>query len=149
MSEFKNILRRRVSRGVAFNVIVIVLICITGYYSAIQMNINDIDDGIHGFQVGLFVGIELVAIFHIVKFIRALKNEEELKKLYIKENDERDKFINDKICNKGYNFLLILLGIAAIISGFFNPTVFFTLVLVLVFSAIILISLKLYYNKKI
>jgi hypothetical protein len=41
------------------------------------------------FVMGFFVASEAIAIVFMAKYVAALKSEEELKKIYIKETDER------------------------------------------------------------
>lgn len=149
MEKFKKSLKRRLNFTVGFNILVVVFIVLTAMYGNKTAGINsDIADMIHGFQVGIFVGIQIVMLVCVRKYKKALLNEDELKKLYIEENDERIKLIKDKIGGVGLNFSLVAIAAAAVISGFFNELIFLTLVGVLVFIIIVKVFLKIYYKNK-
>lgn len=45
----------------------------------------------HGFIAGVALGVTAIMIFGLIKNLIALKNNKQLKKLYVKENDERKK----------------------------------------------------------
>ena len=131
---FSKCIKRRISRGIAFNVIAIIFIAVTAYYSMTKANNNEhISEFISGFQVGIFIGIQTAMLFYIGKYRKALKNENELKKLYIKETDQEEKYINDKIGGKGFSFYINHIWSSSSYLGFFNPTVFCTLVVVTLF----------------
>lgn len=78
----------------------------------------------------------------------SLKNEEELKALYVKEHDERVLLISQKASSLTVIMMLIGLGIATVISVFFNSTIFLTLVVVTFIFACVMIGTKRYYHKK-
>ena len=48
----------------------------------------------------------------------------------------------------GFNFIIGVMMIAIVIAGFFNQTVFLTLLATLTFMAIVKLLLKIYYNRK-
>jgi len=95
------------------------------------------------------VGSIAIAIVLMTVYGTALKDEAYLKKMYIKENDERRKLIRTKSRNTAITIILLGLLIAMMISGYFSKVVFFTLLGVEVFIAAVALLLKLYYNKKI
>lgn len=149
MDRFKLVLKKRLLLMFLLNVITILLIILTRTYSHLIVGSNvHIEEYINGFQVGIFLSVEIRILYRIIKYRKALNDEEELKKLYIKENDERAKLIRDKIGGDGFLFSVGMVAIGTVIAGFFNETVFFTLFAVTVFMAMILASLKLYYNNK-
>lgn len=112
-------------------------IALTGVYNNRQaVNNTEITDMIRGFQVGIFIGLQTIMILYIVKYRKALNNQDELRKIYIEENDERTKLIKDKIGGVGFNFSLGMIATATIISGFFNQVVFVTLCAALFFVRI-------------
>lgn len=149
MEKFKSVLKKRISIMLVFNVVAIIFIALTGLFSHMSVGGDeDINDMIHGFQVGIFIGLQMVILIYVTKYRNALKNEDELKKLYIEENDERVKLIKDKIGGVGLNFTLGIIATATVTSGFFNQIVFITLLGVLFFSVIVKGSLKIYYRRK-
>lgn len=109
---------------------------------------ENIGDFISGFQVGIFIGLQIAVLTYIAKYRKALKDELQLKKLYVEENDERTKLINDKIGGVGFNFTLGVIATATVISGFFHQIIFITLLVVLSFIVLEKGFLKLYYRNK-
>ncbi len=146
MEKFRAKIRKRVillSMTVMF-LTAIYLILLTGL-----MDLPPISDFIKGFNGGIVAGVEIVLVFFTVKYFVSMKNEVSMKKLYIKENDERTQMIMQKTGEVGMTFFMIISVIATIISGFFNETVFFTLLGATVFSTLIRVACKLYYHTKL
>lgn len=104
---------------------------------------------IKGFQTGVVLGIELGVIAYIAKYMKALKNDVNLKKLFIEENDERTGLILRSAGTLTVSVTLVVLGIAATIAGFFNSLVFFTLLGALFFVIIIFYTMWIYFAKKL
>ena len=76
------------------------------------------------------------------------KNEENLKKFYIEQNDERRLLLERKAIYTASTILISLLWIVALVFAYINLTVTITLIAVFfVFFAIILLT-GLYYSKK-
>jgi len=149
MEQYRKILNRKLTLMTVFTALVATFIVLTGVFVNITVGINEhISDMIHGFQVGVFIGLQLTMLVYIANYRKALKNEDELKKLYIKEHDERTKLINDKISGVGFNFCLVAITTATIMAGFFNEIIFFTLLGVLSFMSLAKGSLKIYFKNK-
>ena len=149
MEKFKSVLQKRIALMGAFNGLAIIFIALTGAYGNRAVSANEeICDMIHGFQIGIFIGIQIVMLFFIGKYLGSLKNTEKLQKLYVEENDERTRLIQDKIGGVGLSFTLGSIATGTVISGFFNLIVFSTLVGVLIFSVLVEIFLMIYYNHK-
>ena len=149
MDSFKNELRKRLTLMTVVDLLATIFIILTSIYGYASAASNaDMSDMIHGFQTGIFVGVQIVLLRYIPRYRRALKNDIELKELYIEENDERTKLIKDKIGGTGFNFSLGAIATAAVMSGFFNITVFATLCIVLVFMAFVKGFLKMHYRRK-
>ncbi|KOR89245.1 hypothetical protein [Paenibacillus solani] len=109
----------------------------------------DLPSFIKGFHTGAFIGIEVAVVSFLVKYIKASKNEAELKKQYIEENDERSIMILHSASILSIAIILIGLGIASVIAGFFNPLIFYTLLVCLLFVLIVFFALWMYYAKKL
>lgn len=101
-----------------------------------------------GIQIGIFIGVALVTLYYIGKLRNTLKNEELLKKLYIEENDERKKLIQQKTGSTTTIIVGFSISIAIIIAGFYNFVVLITLFVTLFYLAIIKRIVKYYYNRK-
>jgi hypothetical protein len=81
-------------------------------------------------------------------YSKAIKQPEQLRILYIKENDERRQFINTQIGHYGFHIVFLGLVFATVISGYFNKIVFMTLLCVVAFVGIVKGSLKFYFWRK-
>ncbi|MGO4732361.1 hypothetical protein [Paenibacillus sp. 2KB_22] len=109
----------------------------------------DLPSFIKGFHTGAFIGVEVVITYFLVRYIKASKNEAELKKQFIEENDERSVTILQSAGTLSVAIILISLGIASVIAGFFNPMIFYTLLTCLFFVLIVFLALWMYYARKI
>lgn len=141
MEKFKQQLRRRILFVGVYCGIVIILDIL-----AIFLNLESFAAA---FGSGICWGIAAVMLFNVIRYQSSLKNEEKLKKLYIEENDERQKLIEAKIGKTSNSISIMSLVLAMIISNFFNQTVFYTLLAAVMFIVLIQLTLKAYYNKKI
>ena len=149
MDNFRIALKRRLFLMGGFNIAALAFITLTLLYrTTLAPGSESLADMTRGFQVGIFVGFQVMLLLDIIKSFKALRNEQEIKKLYIAEHDERAKFIQDKIGGMGLNISLAVLAVAAIIAGFFHQLVFITLVGVIVFMSLVKGTLKLYYRNK-
>ncbi|WP_091013472.1 hypothetical protein [Paenibacillus amylolyticus] len=104
---------------------------------------------IKGFHTGAFIGVEVVITYFVVRYIKASKSEAELKKQFIEENDERSVTILQSASTLSVAIILISLGIASVIAGFFNPMIFYTLLTCLLFVLIVFLALWMYYAREI
>lgn len=102
-----------------------------------------------GFIGGAAFGICVFFIVGLIKNLLALKNEDALKKLYVKNNDERSAAIHEKGKAMGSTvFLLIMLPIS-VVCGYLNITVFFSCISCILLLSLIIGAFKLYYSKKL
>ncbi|WP_151736022.1 hypothetical protein [Paenibacillus tengchongensis] len=104
---------------------------------------------IKGFHIGAFIGVEVFVVSYLAKYMRASKSDTELKKLYIKENDERSSQILLSAGSLSMSVILVGLAIAAIVAGFFNSLVFYTLLAALLFILVIFFALMVYFSRKL
>lgn len=136
MEEYRKRLKRNVIFKAVFAVIA-VMIVIASYLRAETMDASErAGSFFQGFQAGLFAVWAGVTIYGIFVSVKALRNREYLRKLYIEENDERKIEICTKGQAKAYRMCLIVFMTAAVISGYYNETVFYTLMVVTGFSAL-------------
>ena len=101
-----------------------------------------------GFVCGASFAILAFLIFGLVRNIRALRNEKFLKKLYIRENDERSIQIWTSARAAAFQAFLLLGLVAIVVAGYFSVTVSITILCCVWFASIIGLLFKLYYNKK-
>ena len=149
MEEYRKVIKKKIGLMAAFNVLAAAFITLIVTSENMTARINEpISDFIHGFQLSIFIFLQFVMIMYITKYGKSLKNEDKLKKLYIKEHDERTTLIRNRIGGIGFNFSLGIIATAAIMAGFFNQMVFVTLLGVLIFMSLIKGFLKVYYKNK-
>ena len=103
-------------------------------------------ESVRGFATGLSIGIELVCVFQLGKLWKMLKDEEVLKEVYIREHDEREALIQMKSGLHVVPILSFIILICAILVGFFNDTIFYTLVVVGIGQILIALALKIYWK---
>ena len=86
--------------------------------------------------------------FLAIRTRRALCDEAALKELYIKETDERNCQIKLMVFSSGWFLLLFCLGLAILAASFFNFTVVFTLLGVLLCMCLLKLGCTIYYRQK-
>ena len=101
-----------------------------------------------GFCTGASFGILALLVYGLVANLRALKNDKQLKKLFIKEHDERTQKICTAARSSGTQVFLIFGLIAIIIAGYFSVTVSITIMACVLSLSLICVFLKLYYGRK-
>ena len=101
-----------------------------------------------GFVCGASFAILAFLIFGLVRNIRALRNEQFLKKLYIKENDERSIQVWTSARAAALQAFLLLGLVAIVAAGYFSVTVSLTILGCVWFASIIGLLFKVYYSKK-
>ncbi len=146
MNDFKQALKKRVIVAVTF---------FCGFLAVFlfllwQKNntADHVAEFINGYQVGGVCGLAVFALMGIVRYGRALRNNDYLKKLYIYETDERNRLIFEKAGSLGMNIVIFSLISAAIIAGFYNEIVALTLIVATIGVGIIRLTLKLYYGRR-
>ncbi|MBP3673343.1 MAG: hypothetical protein J6J18_05885 [Oscillospiraceae bacterium] len=101
-----------------------------------------------GFISGATFAVLAMMIYSLVRSIHALRCEEALKKLYIKQHDERMIKIWIYARSAAYQVFLILGIVAVVVAGYFNMVVSLTILGCIFFNSIIGLLFKLYYSKK-
>lgn len=147
MEEFKMKIKRR---EILFTVMTLVAVALGIYNVFIMSNSADASktDGIiTGFQFGIIFGMGILASIQLIKLNSVIKDETKLKMLYNQEHDERSKAIRSKAGMPMLVITSILMLISAIIAGYFNIIVFYTLVIAATVQLSIGIIVKLYYMR--
>lgn len=101
-----------------------------------------------GFCTGASFAILVLLVYGLIANLRALKNDKQLKKLFIKEHDERTQKICTAARSSGTQVFLIFGLIAIIIAGYFSVTVSITIMACVLCLSLICVFLKLYYGRK-
>ncbi|NLK85982.1 MAG: hypothetical protein GX279_00620 [Clostridiaceae bacterium] len=143
MERFKDKIRKRTV------LMSLSIIAISGIYSVLSLyrgSMPAVPYFIKDLHTGAYLGIKLVLLFYVLKYIRSIRREEALKRLYIEENDERTIMIMQKSGASGMVICMIGFAIGTIVAGFFNAIMFFTLLSALIFIALVRVSIKIYYH---
>lgn len=113
----------------------------------VQLDTENASDYVSGFQLGLLIVLVIYFLNNVVKYNKALKEEKLLKQIYYKEHDERMNYINQKVGESSMWITTVIMTIATVITGYFNFTVFCTMIGVTLLQGIIQILLKWYYTR--
>lgn len=119
-----------------------------GIFNVFGTNENIKENIIFDFQCGFITGLGLVSVILIIRYSKAVKDSDKLKILFNKENDERLKYIKSK---SGMPMLLItsvIMIFSGTIFGYFNTTVFYTLIVASMCQLLIAGIVKMVYMKK-
>lgn len=149
MEKFKTTVKRRIAISSGMALVSLVLGAFSIYSIVfVDHSTGTLSDGfVAGFQFGLIVSIFGLAIFDIVKLRLAIKDETKLKILYNKEHDERMKTIRSRAGMPLIAITSVLMVIAAIVAGYFNIVVFYTLVIAVAAQLSVSAVVKLYCMK--
>ncbi len=106
------------------------------------------DDYTRGFYTGGGAGIFLAGAIKIIRYVRILMDPEKMRRMQIRENDERNLYIGQKTWSySGYIFYGVLY-IGMLVSGFLNKTVFITLTVTLGVLAGIMLIVRMSLKRK-
>lgn len=101
-----------------------------------------------GFLSGASFGILALMLFFLVRNLQAMKDEKKLKKLYIKENDERSIQIWTAARASSLQVFLLVGLAACIVTGYFSMTVSLTILGCIFFQSLLGMAFKIHYSKK-
>lgn len=116
-------------------------------YLALMFLTKGASDFAQGISLGVFCGLEIVAVYHLAKTFSVLHNEDKLKEMYIAETDERNIAIAKETSQKSSVISMTLTSAAAVAAGFFDVKVCLTLVASLLVESIIMIGVNIYCKK--
>lgn len=102
----------------------------------------------NGFIMGAAFGIMAMFIAGIVANARALRSEGALKKLFVKETDEREQSICTAARSAGARIFLAGGIVAGIVAGYFSISVSITIIACVFVHSLLCGALKLYYDRK-
>lgn len=153
MENFKEKLKIQ-NFALAFGCLVLLAFCILGFASEaglvalVPAGDSHWQSQWRGFLSGASMGILALMLFGLVRNLLALKNEKKLKKLYIKENDERTIQVWTAARAAGCQVFLILGLVAVIVAGYFSPVVSLTILACVLTLSLLCIGFKFYYFNK-
>ncbi|MEA5026606.1 hypothetical protein SDC9_83438 [bioreactor metagenome] len=144
MEKFREIIKRRLIIASIYNSILLLILIIEHQLG----NRLTLPDFAVGFITGAMIGLEFIVIYFMWNYRRALDDEQKLRQLYIKENDEREQYIMNEISRHALDLIIGSLIISVVFTVFINQTIFFTNMLILLFVLIVKGSFKIYYHHK-
>ena len=96
---------------------------------------------------GMAFALLAMMVIGLIRNLIALKSQEKLKKLYIRQNDEREWEIYTKALCAAMRVCLLLGLAAVVVVGYFNATAGLTLLIAVFCASLICLGFKLYYRK--
>ena len=144
MEQFKIKLKTRIT-WLSVLTLITALLGVYALFFAPEILKNSI---VFEFQGGAIAAICILSSLNIIKYNNILKDDTKLKLECNKENDERFKLIKSKAGIPIVPALSIMMMITGIIAGYFNITVFFTLIIVAMCQMLICGCIKLVYMKR-
>ena len=105
-------------------------------------------DSWRGFVSGATFGLLIAFGIDLIRSILALCNEEKLKKMYVKDNDERDKQIWNYARSSGARATLILSVAAGVAAGFFDRIIGLTIIACGFVQSLLILGFVFYYKRK-
>ncbi|MBE5961413.1 MAG: hypothetical protein E7256_08505 [Lachnospiraceae bacterium] len=147
MEEYRKqiIGRMSISAGICILFLIGIMFRIPQY---VQTGNEHYSDFMQGFFIGLVILMEVYGITRIVHYGKILGKEDLLKREYYEENDERTRMIYEKAGGNALYGCALAVLVAAIVAGFFEMTVFITLICCSVFLLGTRKVLKIYYGRK-
>lgn len=145
MEQYKERLRKRVEV-----LSILIIACSTIMLVLYRFIFPDItlSPMVEGFQIGIFLAIEIALIFRVGKYRRAIKNQEYRKRLYIHETDERRIHIKQSMGGPVVIGVYGMLIFATMLSGFVGDIVFYTMLATTACVGLVIGSLKFYNMRK-
>lgn len=101
-----------------------------------------------GFCTGASWALMLMMVYTLVRNMVALQDESKLKKLYVKEKDERTSQIYTAARAAGCQCFLLLGLVAIIVAGYFSAVVSVTILGCVLALSLTCLAFKLYYGNK-
>lgn len=108
-----------------------------------------VNDSSLGFLTGLVLGVNFICLYLIFKTKKALQDKKLLKEMYIKEYDERERFIKLKSASSIISILAVGIFIVSILASYINIVVFYTLAITGGFLLLVGLVLKFYWRKMV
>ena len=148
MDKFKETIEKRKNLLRVLTIVLFITNAILFYISENLVNVASNIEYALGFLLGMIMGVLILGVVAIVYYGRVLKDEQKLKMLYIKENDERRKMISEKVAQSTLLTAVFVIMIAISIAAYFEPLVSLTLLYTIYAVAFIALGYKLYYKRK-
>lgn len=155
MEKFRKQIKRRLRTNVVLAILLVALFAslmimdaTNAWSTFLPIEENGDNAFLAGFRTGFCTSLIGFAVVKIIILSRALKDENKLKAMYIKETDERNLLIEQKTSTASFAVTIIGLGVACVIVSFFSRPILYTLICVILFVSIVKVAFSIYYSKK-
>ncbi|MDE5620384.1 MAG: hypothetical protein K2O29_02920 [Ruminococcus sp.] len=129
--------------------LVVLLAAVLGIFNIFGANEQVKENFIFGFQCGFIIGLGLVSVILIIRYSKAVKDLKKLEVLFNKENDERIRYIKSKAGMPMLQVTSAIMILCGTVFGYFNTTVFHTLIIASMCQLFIGTTVKTIYLKKV
>ena len=146
IEKYKEEIGKRIGILVVLCVLALLAMLFGNFYLKNQMPLKE---NATDYVVGFFTGIEIICVFYIGKLAKVYRNPDELRKMYVKETDEREMLIRMKSGANIVPLFSMLIVIVAFVYAYISYEVFVVLQVVAFAQIIISKLLKIYWQKKI
>jgi len=146
VEAYKTAVRKRIRRVILFTLCVAVLVICMHFF--IEKTENGATGNLFAFLEGGVIGIDLVAMFYMLQYRKALNDELKLKKLYNEEHDERNQFIKQKAGFPVMTAAGVMLIVGGVAAGYINSTVSYTMAACGIFILMFQLALKFFFSRK-
>lgn len=138
---------QRIKNRIIYSVCLIVLGAISAVLGIGDFLPLEMSDYVSGFYSGVGCGLVAAGAITIIRNVRILKDEKQLKEKEIYENDERNKMIGLKTWSYTGYAMFILLYVGLLVAGFVSEMVLNTILVILGVYALCLFFTGLYCKK--
>lgn len=146
LENYKEEIGKRIGLLVVLCILALLAMLFGNFYLKSQMPLKE---NATDYVVGFFTGLEIICVFYIGKLAKVYKNPDELRKMYVKETDEREMLIRMKSGANIVPIFSMLIVIVAFVYAYISYEVFVVLQVVAFAQIIISKLLKIYWQKKI
>lgn len=146
MEKYKEIIRKRIHGVIIVTLFVAALVLLMHFF--VMKSVNGASGNLFSFLEGGVIGVDLVALFYILQYRKALDSDEKLKKMYNEEHDERTQFIRQKAGFPVFTAAGVVMIVGGLVAGYINSTVSYTMAACGIFIILYQIVLKFYFLKK-
>ncbi len=146
MDKYKEVVRKRIRGVIIVTIFIVALVVFMHFF--VMKSVNGASGYLFSFLEGGVIGLDLVALAFMLRYRKALDEDEKLKKLYNEEHDERMQFIRQKMGFPAFTAAGAALIVGGLVAGYINSTVSYTMGACGIFVILYQVVLKFYFAKK-
>jgi len=146
MEKYKEVVRKRIRIVIAVTILVVTLVLCMHFF--INKSVNGASGNLFSFLEGGVIGLDLVAMFYMMQYRKALNDDEKLKKMYNEEHDERIQFIRQRSGFPVFTAAAAALIVGGVVAGYINSTISYTMGACGIFIVLYQLALKFYFKRK-